>query len=141
MMKSRGARITTFVPIILIGMMVYDAVSKPGWDLARQAGFALALVFLTLLAIARFQLGDNFSLAPEAHTLITTGLYSRIRNPIYVFGILGILGVLLYGHLYIPMLVFAFIIPMQVMRARAEARVLEARFGDEYRNYRAQTWF
>jgi len=141
MMRSRGARITTIVPIILLGMMVYDAVTKPGWDLARQAGFALAVIFLTLLAIARFQLGDNFSLAPEAHTLITTGFYSKIRNPIYVFGILGIFGVLLYGHLYPAMLLFGFIIPMQVMRARAEARVLEAKFGDEYRRYRAQTWF
>jgi len=30
---------------------------------------------------------------------------------------------------------------MQVWRARAEAKVLEARFGEEYRRYRAGTWF
>jgi protein-S-isoprenylcysteine O-methyltransferase Ste14 len=30
---------------------------------------------------------------------------------------------------------------MQVWRARNEARVLEAKFGDTYRQYRAKTWF
>jgi protein-S-isoprenylcysteine O-methyltransferase Ste14 len=29
----------------------------------------------------------------------------------------------------------------QMARARKEAQVLEANFGDEYRAYRARTWF
>ena len=32
------------------------------------------------------------------------------------------------------------LIALQVWRARAEARVLEERFGEEYLRYRAQTW-
>ena len=59
----------------------------------------------------------------------------------YVFGILGIFGMLLYAHLYYAFTILVIIIPMQVVRARAEARVLEAKFGDEYRAYRARTWF
>jgi protein-S-isoprenylcysteine O-methyltransferase Ste14 len=30
---------------------------------------------------------------------------------------------------------------MQIYRSRAEGRVLEGRFGDQYRQYKAQTWF
>jgi protein-S-isoprenylcysteine O-methyltransferase Ste14 len=30
---------------------------------------------------------------------------------------------------------------LQISRARAEARVLEAHFGDQYRQYKAATWF
>jgi protein-S-isoprenylcysteine O-methyltransferase Ste14 len=30
---------------------------------------------------------------------------------------------------------------MQTLRARREARVLEAAFGDAYRDYRRRTWF
>jgi protein-S-isoprenylcysteine O-methyltransferase Ste14 len=30
---------------------------------------------------------------------------------------------------------------MQVWRAKNEARVLEAKFGDAYREYRRKTWF
>ena len=31
--------------------------------------------------------------------------------------------------------------PYQIMRARREAAVLEATFGDAYREYRKRTWF
>jgi protein-S-isoprenylcysteine O-methyltransferase Ste14 len=30
---------------------------------------------------------------------------------------------------------------MQIIRARREAAILEATFGEEYRRYREQTWF
>ena len=33
------------------------------------------------------------------------------------------------------------VIPMQIFRARREARVLEEKFGEEYREYRRRTWF
>jgi protein-S-isoprenylcysteine O-methyltransferase Ste14 len=36
---------------------------------------------------------------------------------------------------------FLFLIPLQARRAREEARVLEDKFGEEYRAYRKQTWF
>jgi protein-S-isoprenylcysteine O-methyltransferase Ste14 len=39
------------------------------------------------------------------------------------------------------LLIFVFIAPMQIWRARTEARVLEAELGEEYRAYRAGTWF
>jgi len=32
-------------------------------------------------------------------------------------------------------------VPLQVWRARNEARVLETKFGDAYRDYRRNTWF
>jgi protein-S-isoprenylcysteine O-methyltransferase Ste14 len=39
------------------------------------------------------------------------------------------------------LLIFVILIPLQVVRARREAAVLEAEFGDEYREYRKRTWF
>jgi protein-S-isoprenylcysteine O-methyltransferase Ste14 len=39
-----------------------------------------------------------------------------------------------------PLALLLLIIPMQIVRARREAAVLEAEFGDEYRRYRAGTW-
>ena len=35
----------------------------------------------------------------KAQTLVTHGLYSRIRNPIYVFGALVIAGIFLFSLL------------------------------------------
>ncbi|MBI2678749.1 MAG: isoprenylcysteine carboxylmethyltransferase family protein [Candidatus Koribacter versatilis] len=139
--EQRGAIIVTVAPIVLIGFLINHAMGVT-WDLPRALGFAFAIVFLVLLTIARIQLGTNFSVTPQARALVTTGLYSRIRNPVYVFSTPAIAGFLVYLHYFRGALLFlAVIIPIQWLRARAEARVLEAKFGDQYRNYRAKTWF
>jgi protein-S-isoprenylcysteine O-methyltransferase Ste14 len=109
---------------------LYQAVSLP----VMVAAFGL-------FAAARIQLGASFSVAAKARHLVTGGLYSKIRNPVYVFGGLLIAATVVYiGR---PVLLFAFVvlIPMQVVRARNESRVLEEAFGDEYRAYKARTWF
>ena len=36
---------------------------------------------------------------------------------------------------------FVVLIPLQIWRAGKESAVLEAAFGDEYRKYKAGTWF
>jgi protein-S-isoprenylcysteine O-methyltransferase Ste14 len=72
---------------------------------------------------------------------VTHGVYSKIRNPIYVFGTLVIAGFVLVVHRPILWLLLLAIIVMQTIRARREAQVLEAAFGDAYREYRRQTWF
>ena len=94
-----------------------------------------------LLATARYQLGRSFSITPQARMLVTHGIYSRIQNPIYVFSALMIAGVVLVLHRPLLWLIFAFLVPMQIVRARKEARVLEEKFGEEYLEYRRKTWF
>jgi len=93
------------------------------------------------LTVARVQLGNSFSLRPEVHELITRGIYSKISNPIYVFGAILITGLVLFLNQPKWLLVLLVIIPMQIVRARAESKVLEERFGDTYRRYKSQTWF
>jgi protein-S-isoprenylcysteine O-methyltransferase Ste14 len=109
--------------------------------LLQIAGACLAVVGFVLWTVARFQLGASFTVTAQARQLVTRGLYSRIRNPIYVFGSCIIAGVfLLLGH---PawLAIFAFVIPLQIWRARKEAAVLQAEFGEQYRDYRSGTWF
>ena len=97
-------------------------------------------IFL-LLALARVQLGQAFSVQAKATTLVTNGLYSRIRNPIYIFGGLTIAGFMLWVNLPWLLLIFVVMIPMQVWRSGVEARVLEKKFGAEYLEYKKKTWF
>jgi protein-S-isoprenylcysteine O-methyltransferase Ste14 len=109
--------------------------------LYQAAALAVMAVAWCLFAIARIQLGRSFSVAAKAKSLVTTGLYSRIRNPIYVFGGLVIAAFLVYIGRPLLLLAFVVLIPVQIVRARKESRVLEETFGDEYRAYRARTWF
>ncbi|HEV3254499.1 MAG TPA: isoprenylcysteine carboxylmethyltransferase family protein [Candidatus Acidoferrales bacterium] len=111
------------------------------WGPMRWTGAVLLVVGFLLSGLARVQLGESFSVAPEAHELVTRGLYSRIRSPIYVFGLVGIAGLFLVLGQPIGLLLVVFLIPVQWIRTRKEAKVLEEKFGEAYRDYRRHTWF
>ena len=111
------------------------------WTAVRIAGAAIAGVSIALLIVARLQLGASFSVRAKATKLVTTGLYSRIRNPIYVFGELLLIGVSMLVERWEILLLVAALVPMQVVRARKEAQVLAEAFGEEYARYKARTWF
>lgn len=114
----------------------------PGrWNEQRIAGSILLFVGVGLLSLARFQLGRSFSITAQAKKLVTHGLYSKIRNPVYVFGAIAMAGFFMIVQKPPLWFLFAFLVVMQSARARKEAQVLETKFGDEYRAYRAQTWF
>jgi len=102
---------------------------------------AMAAIGFSLWFTARLQLGKSFALLPQAQALVTTGLYSKFRNPIYLFGGLAYGGLFIAWGKVIP-LIFFFLVypPYQFLRARKEAEVLEKAFGDEYRRYKASTW-
>lgn len=137
---NRKARLFTIVPPFAIAYVLW-VFRPPQWDATHVAGMALTVFGIGLLTLARYQLGNAFSITPQATTLVTTGLYSRIRNPVYFFGAIGIAGFILYLGRPRVLLIFLILIPMQIFRAHQEALVLEAKFGDQYRSWRKQTWF
>ena len=101
----------------------------------------LSLACAVLWFIARLQLGDSFSVTAQAHHLVTQGLYSKIRHPIYVFGTLAFLFIVLALQGWGAILIWAIVILIQVARLRREEQVLAATFGEEYTAYRSKTWF
>ena len=106
----------------------------------RWAGLMLALVGLSGVVVARWTLGKSFSVTPQARQLVTHGIYSKIRNPIYVFGAVCAAGLLLMIQQKYLWIALGALIVAQIFRARQESRVLEAKFGEEYREYRRNTW-
>lgn len=122
--------------------MVWGLLAWPGpWTVQRYIGMAMIAVGIGGIATARYQLGKSFSVSAQARNLVTTGLYSKIRNPIYVFGIVMITGVILVVQKPALVLLLVAVVIGQTIRARREARVLEAAFGEAYRQYRRKTWF
>ncbi len=134
---------TLLVVLVLITFAVYTGERNTGfsWTPNRIAGLAIAIPSFLLLVVARVQQGRAFSVKAKASTLVKSGLYSRIRNPIYVFGALVIAGVIFWtGKPWLFVFLGALMV-MQVIRARKESRVLEEAFGEEYREYKKRTWF
>lgn len=132
--------ITLMVIVAAVVVFLWYALSLPLTPM-RLAGLALIIPAFVLFLVARMQLGDAFSIKAKASELVTTGIYSRIRNPIYVFGGLMLAGLILWFERPLFLLVFAVLIPLQIMRVRKEEQVLEARFGTAYLEYKQKTWF
>jgi protein-S-isoprenylcysteine O-methyltransferase Ste14 len=128
--------------VVGVGMVLMIRQYSPyAWGMMQYAGVALLGLGFILWTIARFQLGASFTVSAQARQLVTRGLYSKIRNPIYVFGSCVIAGmILVVGH-PVWLLIFLIIIPLQIWRAAKESSVLEEKFGEEYRQYKASTWF
>lgn len=134
------ARLVTFLPIVAISFLIWEFWT-PRFSSLRLVGLVVLVPSLLLLTIARLQLGNAFSISPEARELVSHGLYSKIRNPVYVFSAFVIAALFLYINMPLLLLAFVVVIPIQIVRAKAEASVLEKKFGDAYRSYRARTWF
>jgi len=105
------------------------------------AGLLLAALCQPLWLMARLQLGDSFTAKPEARTLVTRGLYPRIRHPICVFGCGAYFGAFLALQIWPILAAWLALTSIELLRARREERVLVAAFGKEYENYRKGTWF
>ncbi|MFP5226551.1 MAG: methyltransferase family protein [Acidobacteriota bacterium] len=111
------------------------------WTPLRIAGFAIFAPCFVLFVMARIQLGRSFSIKAKATSLVTTGVYARIRNPIYVFGAGMLAGAIVYsGRLWL-LLGLLLLIPMQIRRSRKEEQVLTEQFGEAYLEYKRRTWF
>jgi len=141
-MEGRSFRAFDAVQIAAACILLWFVFTMPGpWDWQRTLGTAVLLAGVCGIAVARYQLGRSFSIRAQAHQLMTEGVYSRIRNPIYVFGTIAVMGFVLVSHRPVGWLLVLAIIIMQILRARREAHVLEAAFGEAYREYRHKTWF
>jgi len=115
-------------------------VSHEAWSARFLIGLVVAMAGMALSLLARAQLGRSFSIRAQARRLVTTGLYSRFRHPIYLFRGIGFLGLFIALGQWIPALLFLLIYPLQILRARKEEKVLEEAFGEEYGRYKASTW-
>jgi protein-S-isoprenylcysteine O-methyltransferase Ste14 len=140
---DRGAIWRAWVPMIggawAIGLVFAKGPGLHGP--ARWVGMALAVIGLSGVVLARRTLGRSFSVRAKATALVTAGIYSKIRNPIYVSGEVFLVGAAIMVWRLEFLLALLLIIPVQILRGRRESQVLEEKFGEEYREYRRRTWF
>jgi protein-S-isoprenylcysteine O-methyltransferase Ste14 len=129
---------------VLVGSfcIIYSSWSNAKWHFLKYSGLAMMVVGYLGWLTSRLTLGYYFTVHPQAKGLVTIGIYGKIRNPIYVFGFIYCIGVILFSGYPLWYLVVAIVIalPVQYMRAREEARVLRSKFGSEYTEYENSTW-
>lgn len=128
----------------LAAAAVAAALSLAAMTLDHTSRIALSLLVglpsFVLMIISRRQLGKAFSIMPQATALVTTGLYSRIQHPMYVFLDLFLLSLVIALGVPILLLVWGILVVVQTLQSRREERVLAAAFGAQYDAYRDRTW-
>jgi protein-S-isoprenylcysteine O-methyltransferase Ste14 len=132
---------TLLLVVVVLGFLLFRYGGALAWTPWQIAGLTIFVPAFLLFVLARIELGRAFSVKAKASTLVTTGIYSRIRNPIYVFGGLISVGIFVFVHRPWWLLIWVPLIPLQLLRVRKEEELLEAKFGDAYRNYKRRTWF
>ena len=90
-----------------------------------------------------FALGNRFSglvsIQPE-HALVTRGIYGTIRHPSYLGLLVNSLGWALAFRSGVGLVLTALTLVPLIARIRAEEKLLNEHFGDEYAVYRARTF-
>ena len=128
------------VYLIYLAFLGFAIVAGPQGTFPYVA-LGLSLACAVLWFVARWQLGEAFSVTAQAHQLVTQGLYSKIQHPIYVFGTLAFLFIVLALQGWPALIIWVIVILIQAARVRREERVLAQAFGAEYAAYRSRTWF
>src|SRR5437868_185414 len=111
-----GAKFVLLAPILPLAVVVAWFAEGP-WTLLRIVGLLIAALAFGLLTRARVDLGNSFSISPQAKQLVTSGIYSKVRHPVYVFGILLFLGFALYVAKPWFLVGLLILVPIQVVRA------------------------
>src|SRR5260370_35093901 len=95
-MVCRSLYVFTAWQLVAAAIVLWFLISWAApWNIERYVGSALVVVGVAFIGVARYQLRKSFSIRPKARELVAHGLYSKIRNPIYVFGAVIILGLIL----------------------------------------------
>jgi protein-S-isoprenylcysteine O-methyltransferase Ste14 len=132
---------------ILAGYLAPYTDRKDFWvldgDTMRWTGVVLTAVGGIIRLWPVFVLGKRFSglvAIQPGHSLVTTGIYSVVRNPSYVGLMLISFAWSLVFRSGVGLILAALMIPPLIARIRSEERLLTSRFGEEYEAYRRRTW-
>jgi protein-S-isoprenylcysteine O-methyltransferase Ste14 len=136
-MKRLTLRLAFFAVAAAVAFEATSLSTGPRLSIAGVIG----LPAFVLMIISRHQLGTAFSVRPEAKALITTGLYSKVQHPMYLFLDLFLLALIIGIGWPILLLPWGILVVVQMVQARREEEMLAGTFGAYYETYKARTWF
>ncbi|MEM1406126.1 MAG: protein-S-isoprenylcysteine O-methyltransferase [Bacteroidota bacterium] len=143
----------TLLLLVFIGMMILPMIyvftgvldfANYTLPLAFQfLGVLFMILFVWLFYRSHKDLGQNWSVSLEIrdeHTLVSSGVYSKIRHPMYTAIWFWAIGQSLLLHNYVAGLsgIVAFGL-MYILRVGPEEKMMENTFGEQYKTYKTKT--
>jgi protein-S-isoprenylcysteine O-methyltransferase Ste14 len=136
-------------PLILLATLLagfgLDAVwpqALPAPSLTRPLGILLALGAILLAGLAVREMASNetpLDVRKSVRTIVTSGVFTLSRNPIYLGMVLLCLGIaLIAGSLWLLLLAPLFAAILRYGVIAQEESYLEGKFGADYLRYKAR---
>jgi protein-S-isoprenylcysteine O-methyltransferase Ste14 len=135
--------VLTIIAIFKVGTLPAEYETK--YMMYRVIGLAVFVIFSWLQVLAYKSLGKNYAqdiVILKEHELCTKGIYRFIRHPQYLSQILSDLGagVALMSYLVLPLVVLVEI-PLFIMRAALEDKILQKYFKESFLLYKKKSGF
>jgi protein-S-isoprenylcysteine O-methyltransferase Ste14 len=110
----------------------YD-MNLPLW--ARYIGLVIFIIGLSMFIISHLKIRGK-----ESNELVTSGIYVKIRNPMYLGFIIWIIGLPVFTTSPFTLASVIIWIPQILYWKVSEERQLEKKYAD-YQEYKKKTWF
>lgn len=146
--RWRSYLLLAFVPFLFLAMLngevIEHQIGEFWGDLYEIAAICVVIAgqglrIFTVAFVPRGTSGRNTH-NQVAEVLNTTGLYSLVRNPLYLANCLMYLGVVLFTqNLVIALIMVLVLLPYYERIIAAEERFLSEKFGDVYDKWAEQT--
>jgi protein-S-isoprenylcysteine O-methyltransferase Ste14 len=134
--RSRDGRllvscVAVTASFLLAGLGLFVPSGPEFWHPSTQVvetALAVTLMGVVLAVVSAHALGASFSFGPQGRALVVRGPYRLLRHPIYLAELLMILGVTVVDPRLVPILGALCVAGLQLVRIRAEERLLRSTF-------------
>jgi protein-S-isoprenylcysteine O-methyltransferase Ste14 len=134
----------SLVALILAVFQIGTLEYVDAYSLIRYIGLAVYLVFSWIQVWSFKSLGDNYSqdiMIKKNHELVTNGPFKIIRHPQYLCQIVLDLGATAATFSYLVGIFALIEIPIYIMRASLEDKLLSKYFSEKFSDYKKKSGF
>lgn len=137
---------------LLLYLPIFTYMINPTWmdwsrivlpDWLRWTGLGIGIIVVPLIYQVFSTIGANISetiLTKDSHQLVTTGIYTRIRHPLYMVAGLSLVSFsLLTANWFVSAMSTISIVLIVMVVVPKEEDQLILKFGDDYRDYQKRS--
>ena len=130
----------TLLFIFIITIFFKNQFSIP--EYLHNIGFIICAIGMIFIIAGIVTLGEYFTTSIIPKGLVTTGIYSKIRHPMFIGAILVYIGIEVIFQSIIGFLFVIFVlIPFFIYSAIEEEKMLSEKFKEKYTVYKKKTLF
>jgi len=134
--NTTSTRVSDWIVAAIGGWITLAIRPHETGGLWAEIGTGVQVVGVTLLIVALSSLGRSFGVVAANRGLKTGGAYRLVRHPIYLAHAIIAAGFIMGNFWWVNIAIFATAITFQVLRIRAEERVLSE--SSDYASYKAR---